>query len=250
MFNLFKKTKKQLISLTDIGHRQVNQDAYESLSVGNNHLLCTADGLGGHEAGEIAAKTLCNSMRMQFVDQMNQKTLDKETFQQHISKALEKTREILSNNSQGKNAHTTMALAWIDDTQVLTAHIGDSRVMAISPKQGRLWRTRDHSVVQMLVDHGEVAEEDMGTHNEQGKLTKSISADKIVEASIKQHPKLNKDECLMACSDGFWEHISLDELQKLAKNPTEKNLQSYINLAKKRAAPKSDNITVQIFVKL
>ncbi len=248
MFNFFKKTKSTT-SVTNVGDRKVNQDYHESLNSDHHHLLCSADGLGGHQAGEIASKILCQKMRETFSPVINEQ-LNKEQFTQHIQKALKLTHDGLKNHSEAQDAHTTMALAWIDNAKVLTAHVGDSRVMAVSPKSGRLWRTRDHSVVQMLVDHGEVAEEDMGTHSEQGKLTKSISAEKIVEASIKQHPRLNKGEILLTCTDGFWEHITNDELQKLAQKSSEKHLNKLVKLSKKRASPNSDNITVQMFVKI
>ncbi|MEZ5471340.1 MAG: protein phosphatase 2C domain-containing protein [Marinicella sp.] len=249
MFNLFKNNRQAIISMTDIGDRDVNQDSHESMSVVQHHLLCSADGLGGHEAGELASQILCQKIREIFSPQM-QNEMNKDQFSQLIQQALDNTNHTLKSHPKASAAHTTMALAWIDNDQVLTAHVGDSRVMAISPKSGRLWRTRDHSVVQMLVDHGEVDEQDMGTHSEQGKLTKSISAEKQVEASIKQYPSLNKGEILLTCTDGFWEHINLDELKKLAQKPSKKHLQKLVELSKKRATPNSDNITVQIFVKI
>ena len=236
---------RTILSQSVIGDRTSNQDASVFLQ-GRSFLLCVADGLGGHESGEIAAQALCENVNTSFSALIDSSDLDEATFRKTVELVLEKTQKQLSNPDNPVNSHTTMALSWVDDCKVLTAHVGDSRVLKISQQEGVIWRTRDHSVLQMLVDIGEVAEEDMGTHPEQGRLIKSIGPLKPAIATFKKLPALKNREKLVVCSDGFWEYMSQDNYKELAANTELSYLKELIERIHQKASPSSDNITVQL----
>jgi len=235
-----------------MGGRENNQDYCCHLFTDAGSLLVVADGLGGHDAGELASRLFCESLIRFAQTQLNElnhspaltlKTLAEKSAENMSTELLKLHPDI--------DAHTTCAVAWISvpDYQLTTLYIGDSRIYRFN-KNKLVWRSRDHSVVQMLVDAGELEEAEMGKHPEQGSLTRSIATAKDIKPSIKQHSEpLQKNEVLLLCSDGFWEMLSNNEILSLAKaSDLENALQKQVNKAVKRAGKNSDNVTAQVFI--
>jgi len=109
-----------------------------------------------------------------------------------------------------------------------------------------LWRTRDHSIPQQLVNEGKITEQEMARHPEQNKLTRSINILKADEVEINVYPAMKKGETFMLCSDGFWEYVKQAELLQLAQPSSGKDeLAKLAQLAIFRAHGKSDNVTAQ-----
>lgn len=109
-----------------------------------------------------------------------------------------------------------------------------------------LWRTRDHSIPQQLVNEGKITEQEMARHPEQNKLTRSINILKADEVEINLYPAMKKGETFMLCSDGFWEYVKQAELLQLAQPDGGKDeLAKLVQLAVFRAHGKSDNVTAQ-----
>ena len=239
-----------LCQQTVIGDRSCNEDALGHVSVKIKkklgHFFIVCDGMGGHVAGDVTAQALVKS----FIEQVKKlkKPLTPTTFQTLYQKSVEQMQQQVKANHGEVDGHSTLACAWLDEKQILTLHVGDSRVYQLNKKQVK-WRTRDHSVVQMLLDEGEITEDEMGTHPDQNKLFKSISVlgDKLDKPSIKQFPPLDAGESLLVCSDGFWEYITQKELVKLNNNLSQKNLEKSCGISQKRANGKSDNISVIVF---
>lgn len=143
-----------------------------------------------------------------------------------------------------QKAHTTCALLWLDNQQVITVHIGDVRIYRISNHS--ISRTRDHSVPQMLLDEGEISETDMSTHPDQNRLTRSISLANKHQTTIKIQPVADKNETFILCSDGFWSNTTQQELIQLSSPAsTEQDLINQAETAIIRAKGDSDNVTVQ-----
>lgn len=237
--------------MSDIGGRENNQDYCAHLFTEQGSLLVVADGLGGHEGGELASKLFCESL---IVLAKNKLTELAQNPQQTLTALAEQSAsnmsKILTHDHPGVDAHTTCVIAWISlpEYQLTTLHIGDSRIYRLH-KHNIEWRSRDHSVVQMLVDAGDVSEDEMGTHPEQGCLTRSIGVDKEVKPSVKQHDNaLQKGEALLLCSDGLWEMLTAKEIASLSDSSNlQKTLNKWIKKAIKRAGKDSDNVTAQLF---
>jgi serine/threonine protein phosphatase PrpC len=95
---------------------------------------------------------------------------------------------------------------YIEDNQAWWAHVGDSRLYHFNRKK-LLSRTKDHSIVQLLVDLERISEEEMATHPDQGRLLKGLGGDEPIKPDFGQ-ATLHAGDSLLLCSDGFWEQIS------------------------------------------
>ena len=143
------------------------------------------------------------------------------------------------------DAHTTCAIMYLQDDLLVVAHCGDSRVYRLTEDE-LLWRTKDHSVTQTLLEEGVVTEQQMGVHPDQNILMRSINVLKTHQPEIKVYPPTEKGETFILCSDGFWEFTKALEFQRLARLGVKKrDLMKQAKLAMLRAGGKSDNITVQ-----
>jgi len=230
---------------TDQGGRDYNEDCSVFKGYPSGLLLVLCDGLGGHGDGDLASRFFCEQALVYADLHHADFCLDpKARLHNLVSTAAARMGEkILASNSRS-DAHTTCAVAWLDKTGVYTAHIGDSRIYGLANTQVK-WRSRDHSVTQMLLDDGEITEEEMGTHPDQGKLLKAISVKACPKPNLKVYPPLASGETCLLCSDGFWEMIPAKELSKLSRSKQlDRDNAKAIQLAKKRAGPGSDNITV------
>ena len=235
---------------THIGGRENNQDYCAHLLTEAGDLLVVADGLGGHEGGELASKHFCESLISLASDNLESLTKSpEETLATLIENSVELMRSTIQQQHADVDAHTTCVIAWIDKANghLTTAHIGDSRIY-IFDKKTIHWRSRDHSVVQMLVDLGELSEEEMGHHPEQGQLTRSIGMDGEIKPTIKSHLPFTNNQTVLLCSDGFWEQISNHEIMALAKaRSLDKKLGELIETAVKRGGKQGDNVTAQVW---
>lgn len=235
---------------THIGGRTNNQDYCAHLFTEAGDLLVVADGLGGHEGGELASKHFCESLISFASDNIDAlKQSPEKSLAKIIDDAVALMRSTIQQQHPGVDAHTTCAIAWIDKTSghITSAHVGDSRIY-IFDKKTIHWRSRDHSVVQILVDLDEVNEEEMGHHPEQGQLTRSISMEGEIKPSIKSHAPFAKKQTILLCSDGFWEQILTRDILSLAKTRSlDKRLEELLETAVKRGGKKGDNVTVQVW---
>jgi len=236
----------EFYQLTSIGDREINQDFMAHIINDGYALFVVADGLGGHHAGEKASCFFCQGL-LRFADtyakQMERNPVD--TFSIWIAAAVNEMRRLFAFDKSGDDAHTTCAILYLDEQRALTAHCGDSRIYRMNPQQV-LWRTRDHSIPQQLLNEGKITEQEMARHPEQNKLTRSINILKADEVEINLYPAMKKGETFMLCSDGFWEYVKQAELLQLAQPAGGKDeLAKLVQLAIFRAHGKSDNVTAQ-----
>lgn len=236
----------EFYQLTSIGDREINQDFMTHIINDSYALFVVADGLGGHHAGEKASRFFCQGL-LRFADtygkQMERNPVD--TFSIWIAAAVNEMRRLFAFDKAGHDAHTTCAILYMDELRVLTTHCGDSRIYRMNPQQ-ILWRTRDHSIPQQLLNEGKITEQEMARHPEQNKLTRSINILKADEVEINLYPAMKKGETFLLCSDGFWEYVKQAELLQLAQPAGGKDeLAKLVQLAIFRTHGKSDNVTAQ-----
>jgi len=235
---------------THIGDRDENQDFHAHAIDQNGALLIVADGLGGHDDGALASRYLCEALLAclpDYVEQLRQapSTAINQLFSAAITLMRDRLNRVVSNH----DAHTTIAIAWVSlpDYQVTSLHVGDSRVYCFN-KRNLHWRTRDHSVVQMLVDMGDLDEAEMGSHPEQNALTRSVNMKDEIKTTVNSHNALNKGDALLLCSDGFWEEVPEKEYRSLAgSRDADKMLNKLVNRAVERAGIGGDNVTAMFF---
>jgi protein phosphatase len=244
--------------------RSTNQDAYGYIS-GNWEsdsgpvawtAFCVADGMGGMAAGEVASELAVQAFlgaasawaargpwRIPAADQAN---LVRE-WSQAANEAV--VRELDSRCARGG---CTLDAGLVLDRRLCTAHVGDSRLYLLRGGEYQLL-SRDHSYVMSLVLQGEIKFEDIRTHSDRNKVTRSLGerhpqpdyfTDTLAVTANAPSLDLQAGDVLLACSDGLWEPVL--EAEMLAALEGEPNLnhaaREMLRLALKRGAP--DNATV------
>lgn len=209
-----------LVAQTNIGHREINQDCYTCCEepFANSVCIMVADGLGGHSGSEIASQALLEHIQKllpAYVTFFNQDPMA--ATEGLVQEACHALRQTLRQKYEGLDAHTTLALVWIDQEKWVSCHVGDSRIYLIENNK-IVWRTQDHSPVEKLYLEGEISETVMYKHPMQNILLRTINAQIAPELEITLHPKLEKNQSIIACTDGFWGNLNHFELVSLVRN--------------------------------
>lgn len=195
-------------SITDKGNRTNNEDSIDFAQWKNDYCFVVADGLGGHEKGEVASKLVTDTAMEIF---------KKEGFNEfYLREAFELGQERLMARQIEEQLEgdmkTTLVLLGINDREVNWGHIGDSRLYHFQGKR-LVKHTYDHSVPQMLVNIGEIEEKDIRNHPDRSMVLKVMGMEwehpfyEIAEPI----PALLGQSFLM-CTDGFWENIEDEEM--------------------------------------
>jgi serine/threonine protein phosphatase PrpC len=240
----------EFYDFTSIGDRKANQDFMAHAINESYALFAVADGLGGHHAGEKASRFFCQGLLKvadTYSKQMAQDSYN--AFSAWIAAAVDEMERLFASDKSGYDAHTTCAVLYLDEQRTLTAHCGDSRIYRMNPQQ-ILWRTRDHSIPQQLLNEGIITEQEMAQHPDQNQLTRTINILKTHEAEINLYPAVERGETFVLCTDGFWQYVKPSELLRLAKPSNGMDeLAKLARLAISRAQGKSDNVTAQLIRK-
>jgi PPM family protein phosphatase len=230
---------------TRIGTRLVNQDRLGHWSTERALLMVVADGLGGHLRGELAAQISVDHFGAAFEREARPALADPQQFLHrtmagaHVAILQEACKLGLPDVPR-----TVIVACVVQDGYAYWAHIGDCRFYLM--RQGRiLVQTRDHTVVQHLIDSGRIREEAALTHPERNRILQCLGGyqaprpDPIVKA------RLARDDFLLLCSDGLWGPLTQRQLlHSLAARPLKEALGELAELAERRAAGQCDNVTV------
>ena len=139
-----------------------------------------------------------------------------------------------------------MAL-YLTPARAYWVHSGDTRLYRFRAGQ-LLERTEDHSVLQILVKQGMVAEKDMGTHPDQGMLLQSLGGEEYRPPAHGMADVFSEDGFLL-CTDGFWERTKIEEMAELlicGRSEAPLLLEQAVARAVERNGPKGDNVTVAV----
>jgi protein phosphatase len=196
---------------TDVGMvREQNEDNYACLSIGGKTLFVVADGMGGHDAGEVASKiaveTVCEEIRKGAASERDPQGL--------VERAVQRANDEVRREGANKKSDmgTTLSIALIADSTAYIANVGDSRVYWI--ENGSITQiTEDHSLVAKLVSAGKLTQEEARGHPRSNLLYRTIGNDEIVMADTFQ-VTLKKGGSLLLCSDGLWGEVADEEIHK------------------------------------
>lgn len=237
--------KFTLAQHTRIGQRRSNQDRIGVWRTPECLLLAVADGLGGHAHGEVAAELAIQLLGAAFEREAKPKLADPGGFlfrvmgAAHAAILQEADRRRLDDTPR-----TVLVACVIQDGRVCWTHVGDCRLYFL--RQGRiLHRTRDHTVVQQLIDEGRIREEAIASHPERNRLLQCIGGYQAPRPDAASTAPLEKGDMLLLCSDGFWGPLTQRHmLHSLLTRPLEQAIPELSDLAEARAAGHSDNISV------
>lgn len=230
---------------TDVGNiRILNEDYAEFFEQDEFKIYVVADGMGGHNAGEIASKTAVKSLIKYIKD--NFKLDDhKDLLSRAINHANLKVNNLAHcNNGRYNGMGTTLVATFITKSVVQVANVGDSSCVAI--KDGAVFKiTKDHSLVQELLDSGSISETQALKHPKRNIITRAIGTQDKVKVDIFDLTNQNIEFFIM-CTDGLTNEIDLRE--NLPLNITEEDLQDISSMLVEKAKLKGgrDNITVMV----
>lgn len=191
---------------THVGRvRTVNED-----SIGRRGpLLVLADGMGGHQAGEVASALVVERVLALETNAVN--------FQAELTSALSVANQTLlayaGEHQECLGMGTTVVVAKVEANRICVAHIGDSRAYLWHQEQ-LTQLTMDHSLVAELVQSGGITEEEAQNHPQRNVLTKALGASGPVEPEYREVPVTAGDRLLL-CSDGLTIMLSDAEIATL-----------------------------------
>ncbi len=187
-------------------------DGVRDISLG---VCIVADGMGGHRNGKVAsgvaARTVANILVKQiythFLD-IQQNSLN-ESIQEIINHALVEAHKSVLRLAPGGG--TTLTCALIIGEQVTIGHIGDSRAYSISNDGNMQQITKDHSLVQRMVELEEITQEEASSHPQRNVLLKALGQTETILPDVQNFP-LPKNGHLLLCSDGLWGVVTEKEM--------------------------------------
>ncbi len=240
-----------ITALSDVGLvRSINEDRYFKSEDVDFPLFIVADGMGGHNAGEIASSMAVDSIKEYF--NSNRENLnDEKKLKQIIKNSIKLANDEIYKESLGckvfNGMGTTITLAYILQDNIYIGHVGDSRAYFIE-KNSITQITEDHSLVQELVKNGSITIEEGKTHPQRNMITRAVGTSNDIEVDIIKK-KIIRNNILFICSDGLSNMVSdLEILNTFNTIPSvSKASEDLVNKAKINGG--KDNITV-IAIKL
>lgn len=232
---------------TDVGRkRNTNQD-YAGLfeNQAGVSLAILADGMGGHQAGDVASQMAVNNLGERW-QESSLETSEKAA--QWLIKEIQDENEKIYQKGQSQPEYlgmgTTIVSAVLLDQSFVLANIGDSRAYLVRNNQ-LLQLTEDHSLVNELVKSGEITREMAANHPRKNVLTRSLGMPGMVEVDVTNHLWV-PDDYILLCSDGLTNMVSEEEI--LAVVLSERSLSEKVDILITRAneAGGADNITVLV----
>ena len=189
------------------GHRPYQEDSYY-IDEETKHLFVICDGVGGHAKGDIASNTVVEYIKGKLSKNKENKW-EVQDFQSLFHGAQDALQKVQTDKTGASNMGTTVVLFFLSPLQALTAHVGDSRAYVVKPAESKYWRTKDHSLVQELLDAGVLKSESaMEDHPMRNRITRALQAaggKKYVEADVATFDGLEAGDYLLLCSDGVLE---------------------------------------------
>jgi PPM family protein phosphatase len=188
----------------------------ETKSIG---VYAVADGMGGHEAGEVASELAMRTAIRKVVEEVTEADEPMpESYEHWLKSAVAVANKIVHNqaNEAHKSMGTTLVMAVVVGHDVHIVNVGDSRAYLISPS-GVRQITHDHSFVQLLVDSGAITPEQAVDHPRRNILTQSVGSQEDVTVDL-FNERLGDDEWLLLCSDGLWGMLSDEEIGRIVRN--------------------------------
>jgi serine/threonine protein phosphatase PrpC len=203
-------------------------------------LLAVSDGMGGHQAGEVASALVLESLQRELAQDA------KGPLHKHLEDAVHRANRRVHNAARSAERHgmgATLTAVFIRGTEAFIAEVGDSRGYIL--RNGRLRQvTRDQSMVQMLVDQGVMTSEEARKAPGKNVILQAVGLNPDVLVAIGRL-ELRRGDRLLLCSDGVTNQINDDELREiLTKSPPREACETMIALANERGGDDNETVIV------
>ena len=241
----------QAWGLTDPGCVRVqNQDAYGVHTFEEDSLLCTVcDGMGGAKSGNVAS-SLALQIFMQEVTRLRKPGMSQEQAGQMFREAVRLANFTVYDQSRQfddfEGMGTTLVAAYVDHQMAVIANVGDSRCYLLN-REGVRCLTTDHSLVQLMVQRGELSREQAKNYPGKNLITRAIGTEPGVECDLFYQP-VQKGDYLLLCTDGLSNLLDDQEILFEVVHGVNKQLccQRLLGICQERGAP--DNVTSVLIV--
>ena len=231
---------------SDIGRiRLVNEDRCWIHDPGHGITIAmVADGMGGHQAGDVASQLAVDTFREAVQDLKPDATPEEAALalRQAVLQANEVVFEMAAQNEHYHNMGTTVVIAMLLQDSGIIGHIGDSRAYRI--RNGILRQlTEDHSLVNELARSGQISQEEAENHPRKNVITRALGTDRHVEVDLKSF-SWREGDMLVLCSDGLSDKVNVEQLTEVlqADADLEGKAERLIELALQAGG--EDNVTV------
>lgn len=238
----------KVYGLTDNGlSREYNQDSLFVSKIDELPLFIVADGMGGHNAGEIASGIAVETIKKKFIEvreTLHSKEKIVDTIKEAVLEANQKIYLKGLTTPECSGMGTTLTMSYIFHNKIYIGHIGDSRAYYISDR-GIKQITEDDSLVNELIKNGSITAEEATHHPQRNVITKALGTSIDIEVDI-QSIKYKEGDVLIICSDGLSNMVKEDKIFDVIKSEEDIFLacESLVNIAKKNGG--TDNITLII----
>ena len=222
------KFKIKAYNLQELGQRTNQEDSlYPALgkSKPEDRLFILCDGMGGHEKGEVASATVCETISRVILSTWHpNEALSDELFLQALSAAYDALDA--KDNGEERKMGTTLTFLCLHANGATVAHIGDSRIYQLRPASKNspaqiVFRTQDHSLVNDLVKIGEITEEEAKHHPQKNVITRAMQPcqEHRAKADIAHLTDIKPGDYFFMCSDGMLEQSTDDNILNIITKP-------------------------------
>ena len=232
--------------LTDVGRvRSHNEDSVTILkNKKEEYLMVVADGMGGHRKGEVASQLVVTFLGKKF-SEMESVGTKAETIK-WLKDSLDEMNKMIidygENNIDSKGLGTTVVIAVVTSEFLIISNVGDSSGYVM--KNGKLHRvTKPHTLVNLLVESGDLTEEEARNHPKKNVLLKALGSGEKAEPDVLDVD--NDCEAVMLCSDGLTNMLTDEQIEKVLIDPELELDEKIIKLIRKSNARGGvDNVSI------
>lgn len=233
---------------TDIGSvRSANEDYYKIFKFDDNSFCAVvADGMGGHKGGKVASSVAASHIVDYIRTNISSIEITEENVFAMLKKAIAEANELvymrsLSDSELSGMGTTVVAVVYVDGV-LYAANVGDSRIYEIGESIRQI--SKDHSLVQDLIDKGVITEAEANSHPNKNIITRAVGTEKNVETDTFRLDNLKNKHILM-CTDGLTNFVDDDTIAQIVKNHSSRTARDkLIELANENGG--RDNITLII----
>lgn len=237
----------QIAGLSDTGlRRELNED---SMLMWESDLPCglyvVADGMGGHDAGEVASRLTINAIQQHFTQHPpTDAVVSDEWLTEAVTTANEMVLANQGDRTQERKMGSTLVMALVANGQAHIANVGDSRAYRLN-QAGIEQISVDHSLVERLVQIGQLTREEARTHKQKNVIYSTIGDKKDMDVGL-YHVALQPGDRLLLCSDGLSGMLTDDEILALSRSQPDPAAACRALIEAAKRAGGHDNITVII----
>lgn len=238
--------------LTDTGRvRSHNEDSVTILkNASGEYLMIVCDGMGGHRKGEVASSMAIAALGKRFnkISSVGSKLDAVNWLNDSVSELNKSILEYASNNPDSVGMGTTLVIALLTSEFLIFGNIGDSSGFVM--KQGVIHKvTKDHTLVNLLVQAGNLTEEEAKFHPKKNVLMKALGAAEKCELDIFDVVELGNIDGILLCSDGLTNMLTNDQIEKVL-NDEELEIEEKVSklIRKCNARGGTDNISIAYLV--